>query len=303
MPRRGAYIAPSVPAMRTRSRRPPFPIPPRATPSASSGCRKRVRRDPAPRPNSTGLLHDLDRRLVALSDATYQRTIFKYMRGTVPTLGLRMPAIQRATREWAAHNAMSSMSATQAKQVALSMFELPALEHKLAAVLILHEQVQARGVVGVEDLAALARLFDDGLVYGWGVTDAMASRVIRGIAEGGGEAASEAVAQWRFADNLWRARSSVVGLLWMARRERGCEMLLECCRVVVRREERFAKTCVGWALREMARRDEKTVCDFLDEHIKWCSLESVRNATKRCSDAQRAKYVALVKNASRAESN
>eukprot|EP00177_Eucheuma_denticulatum_P003881 GFKZ01007023.1.p2 GENE.GFKZ01007023.1~~GFKZ01007023.1.p2 ORF type:complete len:300 (-),score=34.79 GFKZ01007023.1:2336-3199(-) len=285
--------------MRTRSRQLPPSIPLRAIPRASSIRAKRARRDSDPSPNSTSLQYDLHRRLVALSDATYQATIFNYMRGTIPTLGLRMPAIQQATHEWAAHNAISRMTALQAKQVAFSLFELPALEHKLAAVLILHEEVQAKRFIGVEDLPALARLFDDGFIQGWGVTDAFASRVIRGMTEGGGEEASTLVAQWRFADNLWRARSSVVGLLWMAKEEARWGTLLECCHVLVQREERFAKTCVGWALREVSRMDEQPVFDFLDEHIEWFSLESVRNATKRCTDTQKAKYVALVKRASR----
>jgi 3-methyladenine DNA glycosylase AlkD len=50
--------------------------------------------------------------------------------------------------------------------------------------------------------------------------------------------------------------------------------------ILIRREERFAKTAVGWVLREYSKLDEAYVLDFFSRHVKHTTWEVKRNALK-----------------------
>lgn len=238
---------------------------------------------------------DLHSRLVAASDPSYQEYLSRYLRSDA-VLGVRVPAIRSATNEWASAHGLGSVDAGEAKLVALRLFEMDSAEEKVAASMFL-QAVGKRGIVGVDDLPTLAKLFDDGYLSGWAETDSFCSRVLKGIVERGGSEAVEGIARWREAECLWRARGSVVGLLSTVKKEEGRVVVLRCCEVLIRREERFAKTAVGWAMREMAKLDKEIVLDFVERHKAFFSLESVRNATKHYTDEQKKRYVAMVKEA------
>jgi 3-methyladenine DNA glycosylase AlkD len=50
--------------------------------------------------------------------------------------------------------------------------------------------------------------------------------------------------------------------------------------VLIRRKERFAKTAVGWVLREYSKKDAEFVLTFLSKHVKYTTSEVKRNALK-----------------------
>lgn len=49
---------------------------------------------------------------------------------------------------------------------------------------------------------------------------------------------------------------------------------------LIRWEERFCKTSVGWVLREYSKRDPAFVIRFLEAHREWTTPEVVKNARK-----------------------
>ncbi len=49
---------------------------------------------------------------------------------------------------------------------------------------------------------------------------------------------------------------------------------------LIRREERFCKTSVGWVLREYSKRDPAFVIRFLEANREWTTPEVVKNARK-----------------------
>jgi 3-methyladenine DNA glycosylase AlkD len=57
--------------------------------------------------------------------------------------------------------------------------------------------------------------------------------------------------------------------------------------VLIRREERFAKTAVGWVLRDLSKHDSAVVKDFVDQNLRYFSAESLRNALKYSPETAR----------------
>lgn len=206
-----------------------------------------------------------------------------------------MPAIRVATNKLASAQGIAFVEAEEAKRVSLQLFDMESMEEETAATMFLRAMGKG-GVVEVDDLPTLAKLFDDGHVSRWAETDSFCSRVLKGIVAPGGSKAVEGVARWREAECLWKAGRSCVGLLSTVREEGRQVVLLRCCEVLIRREERFVKTG-GMATREMAKHDKEIVLVFVEQHKAFFSMESVRNATKHYKDEQKKGYIAMVKEA------
>jgi 3-methyladenine DNA glycosylase AlkD len=66
---------------------------------------------------------------------------------------------------------------------------------------------------------------------------------------------------------------------------------------LIRREERFAKSAVGWILRDISKHNPGFVRAFMENHVKHFSLESLRNATKYFEKRERAQYLRLLNGA------
>ena len=58
------------------------------------------------------------------------------------------------------------------------------------------------------DLSRFARLFDEGHLYDWNAVDWFCVKVLGPLIEENGLACAEAIAAWRHAENLWRARAA-----------------------------------------------------------------------------------------------
>ncbi|MBL7199317.1 MAG: DNA alkylation repair protein [Anaerolineae bacterium] len=96
------------------------------------------------------------------------------------------------------------------------------------------------------------------------------------------------MAGWWSAENLWRARASLVAFVKVAEESAYYPVIGMSCQALIRRGERFAKTAVGWILPEISRRDEAFVRRVIDENLSHFTGESLKNATKHFDkDTQR----------------
>ena len=74
-------------------------------------------------------------------------------------------------------------------------------------------------------------------------------------------------------------------------------LVLSSSSVLIRREERFAKTAVGWVLRDLSKYEPRKVTVFVDEQLCYFSTESLRNALKYSPEATRRRYLRGMKTA------
>jgi 3-methyladenine DNA glycosylase AlkD len=80
--------------------------------------------------------------------------------------------------------------------------------------------------------------------------------------------------------NLWKARASLVPFAQSKNLERHSETIQQFSTELIKRQERFCKTAVGWVLREYSKIDTKFVTDFLEQFSDWTTKEVIKNATK-----------------------
>ncbi len=72
-------------------------------------------------------------------------------------------------------------------------------------------------------------------------------------------------------------------------------MIKESCNVLIKREERFAKTAVGWIMREVSKYNKELVKKILDKNIIYFSTESLKNATKKFNNQEQLYFIKMFK--------
>ena len=95
-----------------------------------------------------------------------------------------------------------------------------------------------------------------------------------------GKECAEAITKWNNAENVWQARCSLVSFTTLTKDYSYTGLLLASSSILIRREERFAKTAVGWLLREISKLDRQIVVDFISENREFFTRESHENTIK-----------------------
>ncbi len=109
-----------------------------------------------------------------------------------------------------------------------------------------------------------------------------------------GNKCADAITKWNSAENVWQARCSLVSFTTLTKDNRFTSQILESSEILIRRDERFAKTAVGWILREISKVDKQIVIDFIEEYRQYFSRESHENAIKYFDkDEKKTKLVVL----------
>jgi len=219
-----------------------------------------------------------------------------YVKNSAPFLGVKMPDIRATLHTWHRVYVAGQFDPEQQFDLALALFDEVHTEEKLAGTLFLQEILLPTGGVSCErDLERFALLFAEGKIHDWNTCDWFCVKVLGPLIEIHGLTCAKRISAWRSAANLWQARASLVAFVNLGENRSYYPLIEESCQILIRREERFAKTTVGWILREISKADEPFVQRIIAEHVRHFSSESLNNAAKYFPKEIRARYLQLWK--------
>lgn len=89
---------------------------------------------------------------------------------------------------------------------------------------------------------------------------------------------------------LWEERVSVVATLYFIKQNR-FDVTLSLGEYFLTHRHDLMHKAVGWMLREVGKRDEKVLCDFLDKHINQMPRTMLRYAIERFPEEKRKSYL------------
>jgi 3-methyladenine DNA glycosylase AlkD len=165
-------------------------------------------------------------------------------------------------------------------------------EDKLAGIRFLQELLIPAGAVRCDrDVGRFAGLFGAGAIHDWNVCDWFAVKVLGPLIRAEGRSCARRIAVWPSAEDLWQARAGLVAFVGVAADATDYSLVERSCRALIRREERFAKTAVGWVLREVSKHDRPFVRRVLDANLGFFSREALRSATKGWPASDREAYL------------
>ena len=218
-----------------------------------------------------------------------------YVKRAAPFMGVKMAATRSVLHQWHEEFVADNLDVDQQFELALALFHERHTEEKLAGTLLLQEILLPAGVINCErDVDRFADLFASDSIYDWNVCDWFCVKMLGPLIQTQGEPCATCISEWRSVENLWQARASLVAFVPVAKDSTYYGLVKESCQVLIRREERFAKTAVGWILRDISKYDESFIREVIEENIADFSTESLRNATKYLDEGQKAKYVSEI---------
>jgi len=225
------------------------------------------------------------------ADPTTKAWWENYVKGSAPFMGVGMSAVRRALHQWHKAEIEGRLEYPAQMELALSLFDELYTEQKLAGILFLREILVPAGVINYKrDIIRFAELFTDGRIHDWNVCDWFCVKVLGPLIGDNGFDCARRIAQWRKAENIWQARACLVPFVTVADNNLYYPTIEDSCRVLIRREERFAKTAVGWILRDVSKHDKSFVKRLIEDNIRHFSAESLGNATKYFEKDERNQF-------------
>lgn len=231
------------------------------------------------------LISDLRERLEAEADPHAKAWWENYVKQGAPFLGVKMSDIRKTVEEWHMEAIEGELDIDEQVELACDLIREDYAEEKLAGILFLQVILVPSGAVdciGVID--EFAELFDDGSIHDWNICDWFSVKVLASLIREQGMTCAEAVSSWHIAENLWRARASLVPFVKVADESSYYGLVDEACGSLLAREERFAKTAVGWVLSDISRHDPEFTRSVVLKYFSDFSADSLGNAVKRLDD-------------------
>jgi 3-methyladenine DNA glycosylase AlkD len=219
-----------------------------------------------------------------------------YVKQSAPFLGIKMPTIRTTLHQWHRELIDGNLEDTRQVDLALALFAEKHTEEKLAGTLYLQEILLPIGAIKCErDAERFADLFVDGYIYDWNICDWFCVKVLGPLIHKDGVQCAGKISAWHRAENLWQARASLVAFVKVADNRTYYPMIERSCHTVIRREERFAKTSVGWILRDISKHDRPFVKRVIEDNLAYFSTESLNNATKYFTKDEQNEYRQMFK--------
>lgn len=220
----------------------------------------------------------IQQRLAALSDEKKARWLENYVKHDIRSRGVGIPQIREVLQ--AVVRAEQLTEEALETQIALldDLMRQPFTEDKLAAILYL--QLYWKEADPTRQLNLISRWLDKGWISDWNVCDWLCVRILTPLLDRAPDTVIPALQEWNAEAYLWKARASLVPFAQSKNMADHLAIIEPFSNTLIRREERFCKTSVGWVLREYSKHDPAFVIRFLEAHQAWTTPEVVKNARK-----------------------
>lgn len=235
------------------------------------------------------LIKTLESQLDKIADKKTKDWWENYVKHKTKFRGVGIPKIREKLKEWYREEQIDNLPLNDQLELALSFFAEKYAEDKLAGILFLQYYLYNKFNWKLL-LKKFEKLFVNGYIYDWNICDWFCVRVLGPIIKENGMPCAKAISEWNNAKNVWQARCSVVAFANLTREKKFTPLLLKSCSVLIKREERFAKTGVGWILRELSKSNKKFVVDFINKNNDSFSKESLQNSIKYFNSAEKSKF-------------
>ncbi len=219
-----------------------------------------------------------------------------YVKNGAPFLGVPMEQIRKIVREISKELDLHDLDRPSQLSLMIHLIQKDYTEEKLAGMILYQDIMKAgRSTNSKVELSYFKDLFMEGYLYDWNLCDWFCMKVLGELLKAHGMPVALELATWRSQQDLWCARASLVPFASVSDQRQYYPLIRKCASDLILRDERFAKTAVGWVLREVSRHDKGFVQSILEKSIKNFSHESLRNATKYFGNRERRLYLSQLK--------
>ncbi|MEM7677279.1 MAG: DNA alkylation repair protein [Myxococcota bacterium] len=217
----------------------------------------------------------LDRALKDRANPTKATAMQAYMKSAMPFLGVASPERKLVYKEVFSRYRLPDAPAWRTAARAL-WDGATHREYRYAAIGLLNALIY-RSFRSLEAFALYEHMIVDGAW--WDYVDEVAVHLVGSLLRKEPEVMSIRMREWAVDQNLWRRRTSIICQLG-AKEAVDLRLLYDCIEPSIESKEFFARKAIGWALRQVARRQPDEVVRYVQAHADRLSGLSKREALK-----------------------
>ena len=199
----------------------------------------------------------------------------KYMKSTMPFLGIQTPLRRKICARVFAENGLPSARAWRAACLALWR-QARYREERYAA-------IHLTGYKSYDDFQTLDALpmYEEMIVDGawWDYVDEIAAHRIGTLLSKYPDRVGRLMLQWSRSKDLWKRRTAILCQLKF-KSETDLRLLYRCVEPALKSQEFFLRKAIGWALRQYAWTNPAEVRRYVEKHRSSLSPLSRREALK-----------------------
>lgn len=211
-------------------------------------------------------------------DAKKATWLENYVKHEIKSIGVGILKIRLVVQDVYKRNNLNELSIPEQKEILDELIKNEYTESKLAA--IIYVQIFLKNSDVKFQLSMLSNWFDNKWITDWNVCDWLCVRLLSPLVDSSPKQTITELKKWNKDSYLWKARASLVPFAQCKTLETHLELIDMFNKSLIKREERFCKTAVGWVLREISKSDKKYVIKFLEDHNTYVTSEVKQNATK-----------------------
>lgn len=200
-----------------------------------------------------------------------------YVKHSVKSKGVGIPQIREIVIDAAKKFDINTKPIPEQIDILNNLMKQEYTEHKIAAIIYIQLFLKD---YSHEIIKPISHWFDNGYIKDWNVCDWLCVRILSPMIDSSPDLIIPELEQWNKNENLWKARASLVPFAQCKNISAHWNHINKFSQVLIKRDERFCKTSVGWVMREYSKKDKSLVADFLVKHSKYTTKEVVSNATK-----------------------
>ena len=220
------------------------------------------------------LVADVRNALAAIADPAKAPAMQRYMKSSMPYLGIPTPALRRTCRASFARHPLDG--AEEWRETILTLWRRAThREQRYAAI----ELASDRRYAALQTGRAIP-MYEEMIVTGawWDYVDAIAHRLGDVLRREPARTAAR-MRVWARSGNLWKRRTAIICQLGF-KRDTNVGLLRDCIEPSMGSREFFLQKAIGWALRDLAWTDPELVANWVEERRHALSALSRREALK-----------------------
>ncbi len=227
-------------------------------------------------------------RLDEVSDEKTRKWFENYLKNVISYRGVKTPIVAKIVSHWRVDEAIDKLPLKKQMEIACDLIREKKAEDKFAGIIYIQKYLSNRLETDIL-LQNFNRLYDQGAFWDWSTTDWFSIRVLDPFIIKSEDTVAREIGSWYKSRDLWQRRSSIVSFRGSAKENKHLAIIKRNIASLVKEDERFIQTAIGWLISELSRYYPDEANDIVSKHFSDLSYEVINRHTKYLPDHKKLK--------------
>ena len=224
---------------------------------------------------SRKLITRLKLELKSLADPAYGRQMQSYTKSSMPLYGIKTPVLRRLATSLFKEYPISQFA--DWRDTVLALWRGAKYREERACAIFICEASMYREFRTLDALPVYEELITTGAW--WDLVDPVATHCVRNLLTRYPAQISKVLIRWSRSNDIWKRRAAILSQIRL-KDMTDTTLLFKCIEPSLDSEEFFLQKAIGWALRDYADHDFKTIERYVGKYRHRLSNLSQREALK-----------------------